>query len=157
MALNLENHRIIRNRNNTFALVNGIEAIELEPGYCKAKLDITENHFNPLDTVHGGCIFTLADVAASFVACSHGIWHTTLDCNMQFLRAASKTKTLFAEARELKKGKKVTVIEVEVKDQDDKLIAKCTTSFMSLGEEIPDYDDLNADFVVKKYNTEGTK
>ena len=66
MALDLEMHRKIRNNNNTFAKVNGIEAIELKEGYAVAKMEITPDHYNPLDTVHGGAILTLADVAASY-------------------------------------------------------------------------------------------
>ena len=153
MALDLEMHMKIRNNNNTFAKVNGIEAIELKEGYAVAKMEITPDHYNPLDTVHGGAILTLADVAASFASNSHGIWQTTLDTSIHYVRAAAGKGTLYATAKEIKAGRKVSLYNVDVTDQDDRLIATCTISFMSLGEEIPDLKDENADLVVHKYDS----
>ena len=152
LALDLEMHMKIRNNNNTFAKVNGINAIELKPGYCVAKMDVTPNHYNPLDTVHGGCIATLADVAASFAANSHGTWQTTLDSTFRYIRAGAGVKTLYATAKEVKAGRKISIYDVDVTDQDGKLIAKASISYMNLGEEIPKNQDENADFVVHKYD-----
>ena len=152
MSIDLEMHRKVRNKNNTFALVNGMEVIEIALGYAVAKVDITNDHTNPLGSVHGGCILTLADVAGSFACGSHGYWATTLDCTIHYLRAAVRPKTLYATAKEIKAGRKVLVYSVSVTDQDGKELALATISYMSLGEEIPDYTDENASMKLNKYD-----
>ncbi|MDP3623948.1 MAG: hotdog fold thioesterase, partial [Methanobacteriaceae archaeon] len=55
-----------------FAKFNGIKILEIKKGWAKVKMDITENHFNGVGIVHGGAIFSLADMAFAAAANSHG-------------------------------------------------------------------------------------
>ena len=48
-------------RNDKFIELIGIRIVELDEGYCKGELEVTDQHMNPLGTVHGGCLYTLAD------------------------------------------------------------------------------------------------
>ena len=50
--------------------------MELDEGYCKGELEVTDQHMNPLGTVHGGCLYTLADTVAGFAAASCGFERT---------------------------------------------------------------------------------
>ena len=51
-------------RNDKFIELIGIRIVELDEGYCKGELEVTDQHMNPLGTVHGGCLYTLADTDA---------------------------------------------------------------------------------------------
>lgn len=53
-------------RNDKFIELMGIRIVEVDEGYCKGELEVTDQHMNPLGTVHGGCLYTLADTVAGF-------------------------------------------------------------------------------------------
>ena len=53
-----------------------------------------DRHLNPLGTVHGGCLYTLADTVAGFAAASCGFEGPTLSGNMYFLRPTMGVKKL---------------------------------------------------------------
>lgn len=59
---------------NAFAKLLHIEAMELREGYAKAVMPIGEELRNPQGAVHGGVLYTLADVAGGSAAASHGEW-----------------------------------------------------------------------------------
>lgn len=59
-------------RSDKFIELIGIKIIEADEGYCKAELEVDDRHLNPLGTVHGGCLYTLADTVAGFAAASCG-------------------------------------------------------------------------------------
>ena len=65
-------------RRDKFIELIGIKIIEADEGYCKAELKVDDRHLNPLGTVHGGCLYTLADTVAGFAAASCGFEGPTL-------------------------------------------------------------------------------
>ncbi len=81
-------------------------------------------------------MFTLADTTAGSAASSHGIQVTTLDSTIHFLRPGMNTAYLYAEAKEIKHGKRVSVYSVDVTDDKDSLLATATFTFASLGKPI---------------------
>ena len=70
-----------------------------------------DRHLNPLGTVHGGCLYTLADTVAGFAAASCGFEGPTLSGNMYFLRPTMGVKKLTCESRVVKNGKRIRVVE----------------------------------------------
>jgi acyl-CoA thioesterase len=59
-------------KRDLFAHHVGIELIEAHNGYAKASLAIKEHHLNGVGRVHGGVIFTLADLAFAAASNSQG-------------------------------------------------------------------------------------
>lgn len=84
-------------RSDKFIELIGIKIIEADEGYCKAELEVDDRHLNPLGTVHGGCLYTLADTVAGFAAASCGFEGPTLSGNMYFLRPTMGVKKLTCE------------------------------------------------------------
>lgn len=123
-----------RNENNPYAQYNGIQLTAMSRGTATAEMTITENMTNPFHIVHGGCLYTIADVAGGAAASSHGCKSTTVDSSFHYLRAGHDTKKLIATAREIKAGKTLLVYDVTVRDQDDILLAEGIFTLMSLGE-----------------------
>ena len=70
----------------------------------------------------GGAIFTLADFAFAAAANSHGNISVAINANIAFMKAA-RTGTLWAEAREISKNFKLGSYTVEIKDDQDDLVA----------------------------------
>lgn len=106
----------------------GVRFLERGEGTCKARLDIRPEHMNPIGTVHGGCLFTLADATCGIAASSTGGVCTTVNSNIQFLNAAFYPKYLIAEAVPKKIGGKLRNFLVEVRDDKQTLI--CTADFV---------------------------
>lgn len=120
---------------NHFMREIGIRPILLETGHAEVELEIQVNSLNINGTLHGGVIFTMADVAAGCAARSHGISVTTLSSNINFIKTAQFGKVI-AIANEIHKGRTTGVYRVEVFDEKDLLLAVGTFTFFFTGKPI---------------------
>lgn len=121
-----------RNQSGTFNDMLGIRTTDISEGYARTEMLIESKHHNINGSVHGGCIFSLADATAGSAAYSHGDTMTTLSGNINFLRPAIGVRKLIGKAREVKHGNAVSVIDVEISDEVNFLIAKCTFTFFNI-------------------------
>ena len=119
-------------KNHDFGKFIGVHFLERGEGTCKARLDIRPEHMNPIGTVHGGCLFTLADAVCGIAASSMGGICTTVNSNIQFLNAAFGPKYLIAEAKPKKLGRKIRSFLIEIRDDRDVLICTVDMVFYSL-------------------------
>ncbi|KAA6331997.1 Acyl-coenzyme A thioesterase PaaI [termite gut metagenome] len=110
-------------KNDRFAAESGIELLEIKEGYGKTKLEVTTRHLNAGNTTQGGAIFTLADLALAAAANSHGTLALSLTSSITFLHGSGPGDTLYAEARERHFGKHTGHYQVDVTNQNGKLIA----------------------------------
>jgi len=106
-----------------FATDAGIELVEIKKGFARAKLVVEERHLNAGNTTQGGVIFTLADLALAAAANSHGTLALSTTSNITFLRGSGPGDTLYAEARERYMGRTTGHYQVDVTNQEGKLIA----------------------------------
>lgn len=125
-----------RNESNEFAKRSGIRTTVIREGYAQTRIDDCMRVTNPIGSVHGGCLYTLADVAAGSAASSHGQWAVTLMGNMNYLKAGNKPKTLSAETKEIKCGRTIAVYEVSVWQDDAILLATGTFTMYFLDKKI---------------------
>jgi len=109
-------------KNDRYANLTGIEIIDVEKGYSKAKLEIEDKHLNAANVVQGGAIFTLADFAMGLASNSHGQLALAINANITFLKGISKG-TLYATAREVSDPKRIGAYEVHVTNENDEVIA----------------------------------
>ena len=130
--LNFQEIMEVRNQTNAFARSIGLGLTFLEEGHAVTEMDITENQLNPIGSVHGGCLYTAADVAAGGAAISVGDVVTTVDSSFRYLRPGLNTTRIKADAVAVKHGKRLTVIQVNVFNQNDTLLCIGTFSFMSV-------------------------
>jgi len=121
-----------RNLKNKFDRHVGIQITKMQVGYAKGEINIADHHVNIIRSVHGGCIFSLADTVAGSAAVSHGELVTTVSANINYLSPAIGVKKLAAEAVEIKYGKNISVYDVSISDENEKLIAKGTFSYYNL-------------------------
>jgi acyl-CoA thioesterase len=102
-------------KRDLFANHVGIELIDAHDGYAKASLSIKEHHLNGVRRVHGGAIFTLADLAFAAASNSRGRVAVAINASVQFLRAPQGS-VIYAEAREISCDHKLASYEITVTD-----------------------------------------
>ncbi len=101
-----------------FGQVAGDFAIEaLRDGEIRVRLNVSDKHLRPGGTVSGPSIFALADCAAYFLTLAHigrEALAVTTNCSIDFMRKPAASTDLLADARLLKLGKSLSVIDVLV-------------------------------------------
>ena len=105
-----------------FAAANGIELVEISPGRAKARMTLQPRHWNGLGIVHGGAVFTLADFAFALASNSHGTIAVAAQASITIMKA-TRTGTLWAEAREISKNHRLGTYTIEVRDDAGELVA----------------------------------
>lgn len=106
-----------------------MEILELERGYVKGKLTVTDRVLNPYGSVHGGCLYSLADVMAGLAACTYGLYSSTIDGRMDYILPAIDTGYILCEAREVRQGMHVSQYEALLYDDKGQLVDKASFSF----------------------------
>lgn len=115
----------------------GIEFVSSGGGECTMRLEADERHSNPMGTIHGGILGDLADAAMGMAYASQlesGESFTTLELRISFLRPFW-TGTLLAHGRVVHRGRTVGLTECDVVDADGRLIARASSSCMTLRGE----------------------
>jgi acyl-CoA thioesterase len=120
-----------------FAKRADIELVSISPGQATARMRLQPYHWNGIQNVQGGAIFTLADFAFAAASNSHGTVAVAINVNITFMKAA-KDGTLTAEARELSKNHRLGSYQVEVKDDQGDLIAVFQGLAYRKSDKIPD-------------------
>ena len=94
----------------------------------------TEDHYNPLGSVHGGYVAAMLDSAialAVYTVLSTGKGYTTTDLKITYLRALfAKSSPVRAEGSVIHKGRTLLLGEGRVIDCEGRLCAHATASFM---------------------------
>ena len=112
----------------------GLEVEGVEGGETVMTLLAEERHSNPMGTLHGGILCDLADAAmgmAYFSTLDPGESFTTLELKINFLRPFW-TGRLVARGRVVSRGRTVGMAECEVEDDQGRLIAKATSTCLTL-------------------------
>lgn len=106
----------------------------IKEGFVKATLQVTEQLYNPFGTVHGGCLFTVADSVAGAAALTHGKYVTTLSGNIHYLRSVADIKKLYITANEVKAGKTILAYDVVFTDEEKNTICKVILEYFALND-----------------------
>ena len=108
--------------NDRFARHSGIELLEAAEGRARAKMEIADAHLNGVNVVHGGAIFTLADLAFAAASNSRGVVAVAINASISYLKAATRG-TLIAEAEEVSLHPRLGSYTIRVMDEEGDLVA----------------------------------
>ena len=122
---------IKRGESSPFYKLLNMKIEEVQENYARLSIEIAEQHIQFLETVHGGVIASLADSAAAWA--SYGSRNlkgipVTVEMKINFLKPIKSGK-LIAEARNIHKGSKIFVGDVEVKNGKDILVVKSLVTY----------------------------
>jgi acyl-CoA thioesterase len=105
-----------------FANYVGIEITAIGDGEAAARMEIKQHHLNGVGLVHGGALFTLADIAAAVAANSRGRVAVAVNCTISFVKPVLG-KVVFAEAREISISRRLATYAVSIKDEAGDVVA----------------------------------
>ena len=116
------------------ATLIGFTHTAMQPGQAVIEFEATAQHANPMGTLHGGVLCDIADAAMGMAYASTlaaGETFTTLELKINFLRPFWTGK-LFAEARMVNDGRTVGLVECNVTDAQQRLVARAASTCMTL-------------------------
>ncbi|GHH85714.1 phenylacetic acid degradation protein [Streptomyces sulfonofaciens] len=110
----------------------GIDVVEVGDGRVVFALTPAEWHYNPIGSVHGGVMATLADTALGCAVHSRlpaGTGYTSLEVKINFTRAVTLASgRLVCEGKVLTLGRRTATSEARILDQQDRLVAHASTT-----------------------------
>ncbi|MGB7926472.1 MAG: PaaI family thioesterase [Pyrinomonadaceae bacterium] len=115
----------------------GFRLTSIKPGEAVVELETNETHANPMGTLHGGVLCDIADAAMGLAYAStleEGETFTTLELKINFLKPVWKAK-LRAVGRIVKQGRTVGMVECDITDDKESLVARSTSTCMTLRGE----------------------
>lgn len=115
----------------------GFQIAEVTAGRAVTTLETGPQHANPMGTLHGGILCDISDAAMGIALGSTlepGQSFTTMELKINFFRPVW-TARLAAEAIVIQRGKTTAYVECVVKDENDKLICKSSSTCMLLQGE----------------------
>jgi len=112
----------------------GLKLLQAENGMAEVEFVADERHANPMGTLTGGVPSLIADVAMGFaysttLAADESF--TAVELKINFLRPVWKA-TLRANARVVHAGKLVGLVECDVLDERQRLVARASSTCMTL-------------------------
>ncbi len=116
------------------ATLIGFTTRSIEPGHAVMEMEAGPQHANPMGTLHGGVLCDLADAAMGMAyasALDEGETFTTLELKINFLKPVW-TGRLVATGRVVKGGHTVGLVECDVHDDKDRLVARASSTCMTL-------------------------
>lgn len=106
-----------------FANENGIILGELNDEHALMSVTVEQKHLNGADSVHGGVLFLLADIAMAALANFKQPISLSIQSDIRFLATAFEGDTLTAEALWVHGGRKLSNCHVNITNQKGELIA----------------------------------
>src|ERR671935_105390 len=103
----------------------GFRLVAIEPGRSVVELEVTERHANPMGTLHGGVLCDIADAAMGMAYASTlaaGETFTTLELKINFLKPVWRAR-LLASGRVVKAGQTIGLLECDITDEGNHLVA----------------------------------
>ena len=112
----------------------GFQPTSVEEGKAVFEFEAGPQHANPMGTLHGGILCDIADAAMGMAYAStlgDGETFTTLELKINFLKPVWQAK-LQAIGRVVQPGRTVGLVECDILDADEVLVARATSTCMTL-------------------------
>ena len=109
----------------------GFRLENAEAGRAKLRMKVQPRHMQIHGVVHGGVLASLADTAgglALYLSLPRGSRAATVEMKINFLEPVH-SGTVFAQARILRQGKYLAVVECDLTDDGSRMVAKALMTF----------------------------
>jgi uncharacterized protein (TIGR00369 family) len=120
-----------RLRNTNTAKQFGFELAEASPGRAVLHMRVDARHKQLHGVVHGGVLAALADTAgglASYMSMPRGTRIATIEMKINYLEGV-KAGTVEADARVVRIGKHIAVVDCDIRDGHRRLVGKALMTF----------------------------
>ncbi len=122
----LSPEQIVKERmleNDHYSQWLGVELLKIKGGYSKIKMVVRKEMLNGFQIAHGGISFGFADSAFAFASNSRGKLAYSISTDINHLQKVFEGDVLFAEAIEEHYNGKIGKYKVDVRNQNDILVA----------------------------------
>jgi phenylacetic acid degradation protein PaaD len=120
-----------------FVTFLGAECVEAGPGTAVVRMMVRDQHMNFNGTCHGGVLFSLADTAFGLASNSHGRLAAAVDAHIGFTAPVRVGDALIATAVELNRSNRIGTYRVDVRRNDDGVVAAFTGTVYITRREHP--------------------
>ncbi len=120
------------------ATLIGFKLVSARPGEAVVELHADQHDANPMGTLHGGVLCDIADAAMGIAyacALAEGESFTTLEMKINFLKPIWKAH-LRAVGRVVKQGRTIGLVECDITDDQQSLVARACSTCMTLRGEM---------------------
>lgn len=101
----------------------GMELVEIGPGTARLRMTVRQDMGNCHGICHGGYIFAVADTAFAYACNSYNHRAVASGVDINFVTPAHLGDILTADGRARQQGGRSGIYDIEVTNQDGKLIA----------------------------------
>lgn len=105
-----------------FIRLLSIRLIELDKDHAKGVMPFDSKYCNPYGSMHGGCIYALADTVTGTLADTAGCDVTTVEGGMNFLEPVADTQNVYCIAEMKKCGRHLITVEAKITGDSGRLL-----------------------------------
>lgn len=116
----------------------GMKVTAVDTGHVEGEIEIEEHHLNPAGGIHGGLVFSLADTIGGLATRTLGVLPTTAASSINYLRPTPGTTVLKAKADMIKRGRNLSVVNINLYNQKDVLLANVVGTYCDLSGRVAD-------------------
>src|ERR1700722_14893697 len=120
-----------RLKENSTSQQMGFRLVKASRGRVLLRFNVDPRHLQVHGVVHGGVLAALADTAgglASYMACPLGTRVATVEMKINYLEGVERG-SITADARVVRIGRPLSVVEFGVTDNSGRLVAKALMTF----------------------------
>ena len=119
---------------------SGIKVTSIKEGYAEGEIEIEEQHLNPRGTIHGGLLYVLTDtiggLATRTVNGMNAFVPSTASSSISYLKPTIGTKKLIAKANVIKFGKRLSVVQTDVYDENDVHLVTSLSNYANISHRV---------------------
>lgn len=120
-------------RSDRYAAALGVDLVDWGGGWARHRYAARAEHENFAGGLHGGLLFSIADMGHSVASNSWGRIAVALTMEVQFLAAAPRGAALDVEARERARSRRTASYLIDVTDADGRLVASVQATAFRTG------------------------
>ena len=109
-------------RSNPFMHHNHIEIVKVTEESCRVKVTLVHELKNLYGAVHGGLMYSMADVVCGIAARVDGNDYVTQSTHMNYLRN-TKGDEIYCDTQIVKRGRTMVIIRFQITDDAGRLLA----------------------------------
>lgn len=118
---------------NPFMKYNHMEIVTISTECSVIRMKIHPESLNLGGHVHGGLLYSLADVVTGITARADGRKYVTQSAHINFIRNVSEG-TLLATGEMVRRGRSISILRARVTDETGMLLAEGTVDMFCTGQ-----------------------
>lgn len=118
--------------NNPFMQHNHMKITKISTECSEICMEVHPDGLNIMGMVHGGLLYSLADVVTGITARADGRKYVTQSAHINFISNVSEG-TVIAKGILVRRGRAITIVRGEVTDENGRLLADVTVDMFCIG------------------------